>query len=438
MKEKIKNSTENAAMVANLLLEYIGRGKYQFTSGEIATSLNMTTTSVRNSIRFYSMKNFIQIIGDRDGCCIYEFCFIKKNENPAKTETPSCEPAVFLRAMKEKNCGEKQKAAAKKLLKYHSDGKEEFSSLELAKEVGISRKFANSFLRMLEENKVIELTRITDRVKFFKFAKSEEKEIPEKMSFDSAMRRLQDLAGCGNSKKSVFAEIFIKYLNQGKMDFTAEELMKETGLNNQELHNTLRCFRDHKLIVNTKINFQKFSVYRFNIEMDSDESIGNYSENIRQIISDLETSTSSSKDRRIGTILHKCLRKGVVSRRDYALEGAMSKWNADMRFAAQLGLVEKSSSDEYKILTELKGSHGVLNDSQKKTLSALYDFFGEDMFSAEMVVAKLDYSSSHISGILHQFTWLRLLDCTASEDNSNIYQLNVNPTDNPECFGIVA
>lgn len=60
------------------------------------------------------------------------------------------------------------------------------------------------------------------------------------------------------------------------------------------------------------------------------------------------------------------------------------------------------------------------------------------IFSAEMVVANLDYSSSHVSGILHQFTMLKLLDCTPNEDNTYSYQLNVNPADNPECFEDVA
>ena len=70
--------------------------------------------------------------------------------------------------------------------------------------------------------------------------------------------------------------------------------------------------------------------------------------------------------------------------------------------------------------------------------SALYDIFGDGMFSVEMVVANLDYSSSYVSGILHQFTMLKLLDCTPNEDNSYSYQLNVNPADNPECFEDVA
>ena len=75
-----------------------------------------------------------------------------------------------------------------------------------------------------------------------------------------------------------------------------------------------------------------------------------------------------------------------------------------------------------------------LRTSQKSTLSALYEIFGDGMFSVEMAVAQLDYSSAHMSGILHQFTMLKLLDCTSNDDKTYSYQLNVNPTDNPECF----
>lgn len=70
--------------------------------------------------------------------------------------------------------------------------------------------------------------------------------------------------------------------------------------------------------------------------------------------------------------------------------------------------------------------------------NSLYWSSGLFIFSAEMVVANLDYSSSHVSGILHQFTMLKLLDCTPNEDNTYSYQLNVNPADNPECFEDVA
>jgi len=52
----------------------------------------------------------------------------------------------------------------------------------------------------------------------------------------------------------------------------------------------------------------------------------------------------------------------------------------------------------------------------------------------EMAVAKLDYSSSHVSYILHQFEWLKLVDTQVNDDNSYSYQLKVNPKDDPELF----
>ena len=109
-----------------------------------------------------------------------------------------------------------------------------------------------------------------------------------------------------------------------------------------------------------------------------------------------------------------------------------------MQFASELGLVTRINSGKYRIMQELGPTGTRLRSAQKATLSLLYDLFGDGAFSAEMAIASLDYSSAHVSGILHQFTWLKLLDCTMDEGNSYRYQLNVNPTDNPECFIKVA
>ena len=64
----------------------------------------------------------------------------------------------------------------------------------------------------------------------------------------------------------------------------------------------------------------------------------------------------------------------------------------------------------------------------------LYDIFGEDAFSIEMVAAKLDYSESHMSATLHQLAWLKILDSSDKDGRKRCYQLLVNPTDNPELF----
>ena len=66
----------------------------------------------------------------------------------------------------------------------------------------------------------------------------------------------------------------------------------------------------------------------------------------------------------------------------------------------------------------------------------MYDSFGEDAFSLEMVVATLDYSSSTASAYLHQFTLLRILDCR--KEDVNMYQFLVNPKEHPEVFEDVA
>ena len=56
------------------------------------------------------------------------------------------------------------------------------------------------------------------------------------------------------------------------------------------------------------------------------------------------------------------------------------------------------------------------------------------MFSVEIAVAKLEYSSAHVSGILLQFTWLKLVDSQMNENRTLSYHLKVNPKDDPECF----
>ena len=177
---------------------------------------------------------------------------------------------------------------------------------------------------------------------------------------------------------------------------------------------------------------------QFNVFQETTKQNICYSDAVMDMISVLEKSETSQKDRRIGRIIRQCLTKGKVMKDDYSAEGEQSKWNPDMRFAVQLGLLEKVSSSEYTIRTELDSTGKNLGTTQKCTLSVLYDIFGDGMFSVDMAVANLDYSSSYVSGILHQFTMLKLLDCTPNEDNSYSYQLNVNPEDNPECFEDVA
>ena len=79
-----------------------------------------------------------------------------------------------------------------------------------------------------------------------------------------------------------------------------------------------------------------------------------------------------------------------------------------------------------------------LNPSQKEVASAIYQTFGDEAFSSEMVVATLDYTHAHVSAVLHQFTLLKILNCNSDGEDRYTYSFLVNPKEHPECFADVA
>lgn len=68
----------------------------------------------------------------------------------------------------------------------------------------------------------------------------------------------------------------------------------------------------------------------------------------------------------------------------------------------------------------------------KRFITEMYETFGDDVFSTEMVIATLDYSGAHVSAYLHQFTLLRILDCR--KEDVYRYQFLINPEEHPEYF----
>lgn len=341
------------------------------------------------------------------------------------------------------------RTVAIELLQYIQMGKYTFTTYEVAKSLNISTVSARNSIHYYLVHGMIRHAEDKTRKQFFEFSfvrnpDAEQATDAAKVQQDSMehmISELSDIAENNETRTGMVASIFLRYLQEGKMTFKTEEISKETGLENDMIHNALRPFRVKGLIRNTRTGadgIRGFHVYRFNIDQGPAELNISYSNAIMDLITELENSQSSQKDRRIGRIIRSCLPKGNVTKQDYASAGEETKWNVDMLFATSLGLLKKVSSKEYSIMTEFDPAGLKLRTAQKYTLSALYELFGDGMFSAEMAIAQLDYSSAHLSGILHQFTWMKLLDCTPNEDNSYTYQLNVNPTDNPECFEDVA
>ena len=103
-----------------------------------------------------------------------------------------------------------------------------------------------------------------------------------------------------------------------------------------------------------------------------------------------------------------------------------------MILASQLGLVEKNSIEQYIILKQIKSDSPTLNKKQKEIITDLYECFGDGFFSAEMVIATLDYTNSSATSYLHRFTLLRILGC--EKDDVNKYHFLVNPEEHPQLF----
>ena len=140
--------------------------------------------------------------------------------------------------------------------------------------------------------------------------------------------------------------------------------------------------------------------------------------------------SNSTKDRRLGTAIRSCLRRGIITLQDYTDTG---KWNEEMKLAEQMGFVRRITEDRCLIMQDVKPCFDLLDSGQKRRARRLFDSFGEDAFSLEMVVATMDYSSSTASAYLHQFTLLRILEC-----RKKMYQFLVNPKEHPEVFEDVA
>ena len=135
---------------------------------------------------------------------------------------------------------------------------------------------------------------------------------------------------------------------------------------------------------------------------------------------------------RIGKALLKCIPYGAITRTIYEKFREEDKWQQDMEFAEQIGLVRKVNENCFLILNSIDYRYDLMNDAQKKKATEMYNSFGNDFFTQKMVVATLAYSNKMAKAVLHTFRLLRILDCR--KGGVNMYQLIVNPTENPECF----
>lgn len=228
-------------------------------------------------------------------------------------------------------------------------------------------------------------------------------------------------------------------MKAGKMQFTTAELAEAMHIIPRQFSSSIRYMKEQGIIqLERRDSHQKY--YKICTEEESKALLnpqaqpvetGGYDQDVLDRVDELVQS-NSPKDKRIGGLLLECMARGEITVDDYAAIGESSKWFGDMQLASQLGLVEKTSLQRYVILRHLKTGALSLSKGQKRFITEMYETFGDDVFSTEMVIATLDYSGAHVSAYLHQFTLLRILDCR--KEDVYRYQFLINPEEHPEYF----
>ena len=227
-------------------------------------------------------------------------------------------------------------------------------------------------------------------------------------------------------------------MKAGKMQFTTAELAEAMHIIPRQFSSSIRYMKEQGIIqLERRDSHQKY--YKICTEEESKALLNpqaqpvdtdGYDQDVLDRVDELVRS-NSPKDKRIGGLLLECMARGEITVDDYAAIGESTKWFSDMQFATQLGLVEKTSPQRYAILQHLK-TGALLSKGQKRFITEMYESFGDDVFSTEMVIATLDYSGAHVSAYLHQFTLLKILDCR--KEDVYRYQFLINPEEHPEYF----
>lgn len=237
-----------------------------------------------------------------------------------------------------------------------------------------------------------------------------------------------------------FAGFLLDRIEAGDAAFSVSDVGAAIGVNSRGLSTCIRLLKKDGIIAPSPDPYVKgryFIVYESDGEQMPEIAGSTVSPSVFKLINELAESTLSPKDRRVAAMLKAHMDKGEITIEDYVERGEEKRWPDDMSFAMQLGLVERITYHRYRILKSLKSGRKYMSRHQKKFISDVYESFGTESFSREMIIANLDYSGTNVSAYLHKFTLMRIMNCRRNGLLFQ-YQLLVNPKDHPECFADAA
>ena len=335
-----------------------------------------------------------------------------------------------------------------KLLEYAYAGIYRFTSADIAEQLNLPITYVRNCILSLKKKGYIRSLEVKKSHALYEFAFA---------ASDPAQNLVAYLRELSAKKRSgiipKFCKLMLKYLAEGKTEFSSTDFTIPLECHQTSVNAYLRNLKAQGLLQQSrsekKIKFYSISTPPEDISMDgvsiaaenaslSSETTEKYDDSVLKLVRTLMDAKNATRDNRIGQMIYQCLENGRITADDYAGIHETDKMVKDMRYARQLGLVQRNSDGAYDIVHSLEELPPQLAQHEKDFLALMFEVFGDDAFSADMVTAELDYSNTHACSLLHKFRLMRILNTAPAKGNKISYQLTVNPTDNPELFGKTA
>lgn len=262
-----------------------------------------------------------------------------------------------------------------------------------------------------------------------------ENEMETDTATENGITRVRDellrFASSSGSIMKTGAKFMLSLMDKQVHTFTVDDIAAGCGFTAKQAANYVTHIREMELIESVGKRNNRCMIYQFATARPLPAPQG-YAPEVMQVISELRSSNRSAKDRRIGELLAAGLSEGMITAASYPNPEDAAKIYTDMLLPEQMGIVKKISPGVYRVNRSITKDLPTLSGAQKTALSTLYQCFGAESFTREDAMAAMDLGKSTVCSLLHQLSFLRVIDC--QENDVFEYRLLVSPNNHPALF----